>query len=75
MKEWYQQIDGAQLRQLRRDRMLSQVELAALARTTQPAISDFETNSGRLAQHRTVRKMADALGVEPKELLAQQESR
>ena len=49
--------------------MLSQTELAKLAGLTQAAISGFELGTRR-AQPRTVRKLAEALGVEPRELRA-----
>ena len=64
----WQTVDGERLRQLRIDRMLSQSELAKMADTTQATISLFERGE-RTAQPRTVRKLADALGVEPRELL------
>jgi transcriptional regulator with XRE-family HTH domain len=48
--------------------MLSQAELAKLADTTQATISVLERGE-RTAQPRTVRRLADALGVEPKELV------
>jgi transcriptional regulator with XRE-family HTH domain len=64
----WQTVDGKRLRELRQDRMLSQMELAKMAGTTQATISLFERGE-RTAQPRTVRKLADALGVEPRELL------
>jgi transcriptional regulator with XRE-family HTH domain len=48
--------------------MLSQAELARSAATTQATVSLLERGE-RTAQPRTVRKLADALGVEPRELL------
>ena len=63
-------MDGKRLRQLRREQVLSQAELARSARTTQAAVSLLERGE-RTAQPRTVRKLADALGVEPRELLAE----
>ena len=67
----WQTVDGERLRQLRIDRMLSQSELAKMADTTQATIS-LERGE-RTAQPRTVRKLADALGVEPRELLPSKE--
>jgi transcriptional regulator with XRE-family HTH domain len=64
----WQTVDGERLRQLRIERMLSQSELAKIAGTTQATISGFERGE-RMAQPRTARKLADALGVEPRELL------
>jgi len=70
----WQKVDGKRLRQLRLELMLSQAELAAMAKTTQATISNFELGQ-RTAQPRTVRKLADALGVEPRELLAREGGR
>jgi transcriptional regulator with XRE-family HTH domain len=64
----WQTVDGERLRALRMERMISQTELAAMAKTTQATISLFERGQ-RTAQPRTVRKLADALGVEPRELI------
>jgi transcriptional regulator with XRE-family HTH domain len=64
----WQTVDGKRLRQLRRERMLSQAELAKLADTTQATLSLLERGE-RMAQPRTVRKLADAFGIEPRELL------
>jgi transcriptional regulator with XRE-family HTH domain len=64
----WQTVDGKRLRRLRIERMLSQSELAKMADTTQATISVFERGQ-RTAQPRTVRRLADALGVEPVELL------
>jgi transcriptional regulator with XRE-family HTH domain len=61
-------VDADRLRELRVGRMLSQAELAKKAGTTQATISGFEREA-RSAQPRTVRKLADALGVEPRELV------
>jgi len=66
----WQKVDGKRLRVLRLELMLSQSELAKVARTTQATISNFE-HGQRTAQPRTVRKLADALGVEPRELVAE----
>lgn len=48
--------------------MLSQRELAKLAGTTQVTVSALERGE-REAQPRTIRRLADALGVEPGELV------
>jgi transcriptional regulator with XRE-family HTH domain len=48
--------------------MLSQSELAKIAGTTQATISGFERGE-RLAQPWTVRKLANALDVEPSTLV------
>ena len=67
MSRW-QRVDGARLRELRLERMLSQSELARVTGTTQSTISLLECWQ-RMAQPRTVRKLADALEVKPTELL------
>ena len=64
----YQRIDGDKLKALRQERMLSQSDLARAIGSVQATISDFE-HGKRTAQPRTVRNLAEALGVEPRELL------
>jgi len=64
----WQKVDGKRLRELRLERMISQAELAQKAGVTQAAISVYE-HGGRQLQPRSVRKLADALDVEPRELL------
>ncbi len=60
-------VDTANLRRLRRQAALSQQELAARAGTTQETISRLERGH-TAARGRTIRKLAEALGVEPQEL-------
>jgi HTH-type transcriptional regulator, competence development regulator len=48
--------------------MISQRDLSALARIPQPTIAVLEGGKRR-AQPRTVRRLAEALGVEPAELV------
>lgn len=62
------QIDGARLRQLRRERALSQQALERMTGVTQSTISNLEQGN-RPARLITVRKLAEALGAEPKELI------
>ena len=64
----WKKIDGDRLRELREDMMFSQTELAKMAGITQAAISGFELGT-RTAQPRTVRRLAEALGVEPRDLI------
>jgi transcriptional regulator with XRE-family HTH domain len=64
----YLQVDTVKLRRLRREAALSQQELAERAGTTQETISRLERGH-HLARGRTLRKLAEALGVEPKELM------
>jgi transcriptional regulator with XRE-family HTH domain len=61
-------VNTANLRRLRRQAALSQQELAARAGTTQETISRLERGH-TAARGRTLRKLAEALGVEPRELM------
>jgi transcriptional regulator with XRE-family HTH domain len=56
------------LRRLRRGQALSQRDLSRMTGIAFDTISRLETGKQR-AQPRTIRNMADALGVEPKELM------
>jgi transcriptional regulator with XRE-family HTH domain len=60
-------IDGAKLRELRRRKMLSLRELEERSGVAFDNINKYE-NERREAQPRTVRRLAEALGVEPEEL-------
>ena len=62
------EVDTQKLRRLRREAALSQQELAELAETTQETISRLERGH-HAARGRTLRRLAAALGVEPKELM------
>jgi repressor LexA len=64
----FTKIDGERLRQLRRERALSQRDLSRLTGIAHDSISQLETGK-RDAQPRTIRNLAEALGVEPKELI------
>jgi HTH-type transcriptional regulator, competence development regulator len=64
----FQTVDGEKLKALRQERMLSQRDVARMIGSTQATVSALELGA-RTAQPRTVRKLADALGVEPKALL------
>src|SRR5215210_1208414 len=70
--ERYLKVNTLKLRQLRRDQALSQQELAGLAGTTQETISRLERGQNAARGH-TVRKLAEALGVKPKELMTEAE--
>jgi transcriptional regulator with XRE-family HTH domain len=61
-------MDGKRLRQLRREQALSQRDLSRLTGIAHDSISQLETGK-RDAQPRTIRKLAEALSVEPKELM------
>jgi HTH-type transcriptional regulator, competence development regulator len=68
MNNRFTEVDGPRLRRLRRERALSQRELSRMTGIAFDTISRLETGKQR-AQPRTIRKLADALGVEPKELM------
>lgn len=67
MNERFVRVDGAKLRALRRRRMLSLRELGERSGVAFDNINKLE-NERRSAQPRTLRKLAEALGVEPHEL-------
>ncbi len=61
-------VDGRKLRRLRRERALSQQDLVGITGVSQATQSDLEGDK-RGARASTLRKLAEALGVEPKELM------
>lgn len=61
-------MDGARLRRLRQDRALSLRELGEMTGVAFDTINKLELGK-REAQPRTIRKLAEALGIEPKELM------
>ena len=67
MNERFVEVDGAKLRALRRRRMISLRELGERSGVAFDNINKLE-NEQRRAQPRTLRKLAQALGVEPHEL-------
>ncbi len=67
MNERFVRVDGAKLRTLRRRRMLSLRELGERSGVAFDNINKLE-NERHSAQPRTLRKLAEALGVEPHEL-------
>ncbi len=68
MNNRFTEVNGARLRRLRRERALSQRDLSRMTGIAFDTISRLETGKQR-AQPRTIRKLADALGVEPRELM------
>jgi transcriptional regulator with XRE-family HTH domain len=66
------QIDGGRLRSLRKERLLTQVELSEMTGVAQDSISSLETGK-REAHPGTIRKLAKALSVEPTELIKEQD--
>ena len=64
-------LDGARLRRLRRERALSQQDVERITGLAQATLSDLEGGK-RGARASTLRKLAEALGVEPKELMKEE---
>lgn len=64
-------VDGRGLRRARRGRALSQQDLSAATGVAQATLSDLERGK-RGARASTLRKLAEALGVEPKELMREE---
>ena len=61
-------VDGEKLRSFRRARALSQRDLSRMTGVAFDTISRLETGKQQ-AQPRTIRNLADALSVEPRELM------
>ena len=68
MNSRFLKVDGARLRQIRQERALSLRELGRVSGVAFDTINKLE-NEHQEAQPRTLRKLAEALGVEPKELM------
>ena len=68
------EIDGARLRRLRRERALSQQDVERMTGIAQATLSDLEQGK-RGARASTLRKLAELLGVEPRELMKEEEER
>jgi transcriptional regulator with XRE-family HTH domain len=65
-------VDGEKLKTLREKRFLSHRDLAKKADVSPTTVLNLE--AGRVeAQRRTVRKLAEALGVEPEELVKRED--
>jgi transcriptional regulator with XRE-family HTH domain len=64
-------VDGKALRRLRRERALSQQDLQRLTGIAQATLSDLEGGK-RGARASTLRKLAEALSVDPKELMKEE---
>ena len=62
------QVDPSKLRHLREENVLSQRDLARLAGLTHATVWKLE-NGPANAHPKTIRKLAQALGVEPRELV------
>ena len=63
-------IDGAKLKALREQRFLSREELAEKAGSHRDHIGRLERNEVHNSRMSTIRNLAEALGVEPHELVA-----
>ncbi len=72
MNNRFMEVDGARLRQLRQERALSLRALGERSGIAFDTINKLE-NEYREAQPRTIRRLAEALGVEPKELMKREE--
>jgi transcriptional regulator with XRE-family HTH domain len=72
MSERFVEVDGARLRELRRRRMLSLRELEQRSGVAFDNINKLENEKHR-AQPRTLRRLAQALEVEPHELMKEKE--
>ena len=64
----YAEINGRRLRQLRLERALTQADLCRMTGMSEDALSRLE-NELRRARPSTIRRLADALGVESRELI------
>jgi transcriptional regulator with XRE-family HTH domain len=64
-------VDSRKLRRLRRELALSQQDLMRITGVAQATLSDLELGK-REARASTVRTLAEALGVEPKELMKEE---
>ncbi len=62
------EVDVEKFKRLREDQVLSQRELARMAGVTHATVWRLE-NGYKEARPQTIRKLAEALGVEPKELV------
>jgi transcriptional regulator with XRE-family HTH domain len=63
------EANGDELRRLRQERVLSLRELGDRANVTQDNVWKIERGITRRPHPKTIRKLAEALGVEPKALL------
>ena len=66
------EVDISKMKALRQERVLSQRDLARMAGLTQMTVWRLE-NGYRDARPGTIRKLAQVLGVEPKELVKGEE--
>ena len=72
MDDRFIEVDGAKLRKLRRERALSQQDVMRVSGIAQATLSDLEQGK-RGARASTLRKLAELLGVEPRELIKEED--
>ncbi len=66
------EVDGKRLRRLRRERALSQQDVERIIGIAQATLSDLEQGK-RGARASTLRRLAELLKVEPKELMKEEQ--
>ena len=66
-------IDGRRVKELRRSLLLSQRELAQLAGLVTETVNRIERQPERTFRPETVRRLAEVLGVDPHELMVEEE--
>ncbi len=66
-------IDAGRVKELRRSLLLSQRELAQLAGVVTETINRIERQPERTFRPETVRRLAGVLGVDPHELMVEEE--
>ncbi|MFP4583364.1 MAG: helix-turn-helix domain-containing protein [Thermodesulfobacteriota bacterium] len=79
VKQAYQELEGEfalarEVLELRRQRNITQKELAAKMGTSQPAIARIESGNYRNVSLAFIRRLADALGAEPEIRLRKKEA-
>ena len=72
MAERFTEVDRLQLKRLRQEQALSLRDLARRSGVAYDTINRLELGK-QDAQPRTIRRLAEALGVEPKELMKREE--
>jgi transcriptional regulator with XRE-family HTH domain len=72
MAERFAEVDRSQLKRLRQEQALSLRDLARRSGVAYDTINRLELGK-QDAQSRTIRRLAEALGVQPKELMKREE--
>jgi transcriptional regulator with XRE-family HTH domain len=73
MQDGGARIDGRRVKELRRSLLLSQRELAQLAGLVTETINRIERQPERTFRPETVRRLAEVLGVDPHELMVEEQ--